>query len=603
MNKQRVIQIFLVLFFVSLLLAPAAMKQFESWQSEQAPDNADEIVERYGFHLEEVSNEIGVDFVHVRPELDSKIEHINPQIASVGASVSVSDVNNDGYPDFYLTNSEYGTQNALYINQGDGTFENRAGEMGVADLNIEGSGVSMGSVWGDLNNDGFEDLVVYKWGRPELFLNESGSQFTRITDTAGLPQWMNANTAVWMDYNNDGLLDLFLGGYYHEDVNFWNLESTRIMPDSYEYATNGGRNFLMKNNGNGTFTDVTEETGLLDTRRWSLAASAADLNGSGYIDLVVANDYGVDELYLNQNGKTFLNASESAGIGFIPKSGMSVSFGDVMNRGQLSIYITNISEAGVLMQGNNLWVPSRQASAEELEFQNLAGNLGVEIGQWGYSGKLLDLNNDGNLDLYVANGFVSDEPNTDYWYDYTKVVGGNRNVIIDANNWPAMNGRTFSGYQTNKIWMNDGAGRFREVSSAVGGALNLDSRAIAAVDIDLDGSQDMIVANQNGPVKIYRNRVREDHNWISFNLEGTISNHSAIGATIRLIWDEDGRQVIKEVSGGDAFSSQSQRAVHFGLKQKESVDRVEIRWPSGSVQTIENPEINNIHTIAEPRDV
>jgi hypothetical protein len=183
------------------------------------------------------------------------------------------------------------------------------------------------------------------------------------------------------------------------------------------------------------------------------------------------------------------------------------------------------------------------------------------------------------------------------------VVGGNRNVIIDANNWPAMNGRTFSGYQTNKIWMNDGAGRFREVSSAVGGALALDSRAIAAVDIDLDGSQDMIVANQNGPVKVYRNRVREDYNWISFDLKGTASNRSAIGAIVRLVWDEDGRQVIKEVSGGDAFSSQSQRAVHFGLKEKQSVDRVEIRWPSGTLQTIEYPEVNKIHTIAEPRDV
>ena len=600
MNKQRVIQIIVVMFFVGLLLVPTAMKQFENWRAEEAPDNADEIVDRYGFYLDEVSGEIGVDFRHVRPDLDSKIEHINPQIASVGASVSVSDVNNDGYPDFYLTNSEYGTSNALYVNQGDGTFVDRAVEMGVADINIEGTGVSMGSVWGDINNDGFEDLVVYKWGRQELFLNESGAGFTRITDTAGLPEWMNANTAVWFDYNSDGYLDLFIGGYYHEDIDFWNLATTRIMPDSYEYATNGGRNFLMKNNGDNTFSDVTEETGLLETRRWTLAASAADLNGSGYSDLVLANDYGVDELFINKNGERFVNASESAGIGFIPKSGMSVSFGDVMNRGELSIYITNISEAGVLMQGNNLWVPSRRSTGDEIEFQNLAGNFGVEIGQWGYSGKLLDLNNDGHLDLYVANGFVSDEPNTDYWYDYTKVVGGNRNVIIDANNWPAMNGRTFSGYQANKIWLNDGAGRFREVSSAVGGTLELDSRSIAAADLDLNGTLDLIVANQNGPVKVYRNRVDEAHNWIAFDLEGTKSNKSAIGATVRLIWE--GKQKIKEVSGGDAFSSQSQRAVHFGLEEMDSVDSVEIRWPSGTVQTLENPDINTVHSITEPQD-
>jgi hypothetical protein len=280
---------------------------------------------------------------------------------------------------------------------------------------------------------------------------------------------------------------------------------------------------------------------------------------------------------------------------------MSVSFGDVMNRGELSIYITNISEAGVLMQGNNLWVPSRRSPEDDLEFQNLAGNLGVEIGQWGYSGKLLDLNNDGHMDLYVANGFVSDEPDTDYWYDYTKVVGGNRNVIIDANNWPAMNGRTFSGYQTNKIWLNDGAGRFREVSSAVGGTLDLDSRSVAAADIDLNGTLDLIVANQNGPVKIYQNRVSDSHNWISFRLEGTRSNRSAIGATVRLSW-EDG-QKIKEVSGGDAFSSQSQREVHFGLDERSQIDSVEIRWPSGSVQTITSPEINMIHTVTEPTDV
>lgn len=601
MDKNRWIQIVVILFFVSLLMAPTAIKQFEKWQNGDELHDIDEGLDRYGFYLEEVSGQMGINFNHVRPQLDDKIEHINDQIASVGASVSIADVNNDGLPDIYLTNSEFGTLNALYINQGDGTFEDRAAELGVADLNREGSGVSMGSVWGDINNDGFEDLFVYKWGRPELYLNDEGNGFINITETSGLPEWINANTAVWLDFNNDGNLDLFIGGYYHEEVNFWNLSSTRIMPDSYEYATNGGRNYLFQNQGDGTFVDVTEETGLLGTRRWTLAASAADLNDSGFPDLVLANDYGVDELFINQNGGSFENAGESTGMGFIPKSGMSVSFGDINNTGQLSIYVTNISESGVLMQGNNLWVPPSRSTPGRLQYQNLAGNLGVEIGQWGYAGKFTDLNNDGNLDLYVANGFVSDEPNTDYWYDYAKVVGGNRSVIIDANNWPAMNGRTFSGYQTNKIWVNDGAGRFREVSSAVGGKLDLDSRAIAVADLDQNGTLDFVVANQNGPVKVYKNHVKEDHNWISFQLEGTKSNRSAIGAVVRLFWDD--KQKKMEISGGDAFSSQSQRSAHFGLGEFQQVDKVEIRWPSGAVQTIENPEINRLHLITEPKGV
>lgn len=600
MDRKQVVQVIVALFFISLLLAPAAIKQFQEFQVDDTPANLEEIISRYGFYLQEATEEFGIEFTHVRPELDDKIEHINPQIASVGASVSVADVNNDGLQDLYFTNSEYGEQNALFINRGDGTFDERAEAMGVANVNREGTGVSMGAIWGDINNDGYDDLFVYKWGRPELYLNQEGNEFIRVTDQAGLPEWMNANTAVWLDYNNDGYIDLFIGGYYHEDVDFWNLTSTRIMPDSYEYATNGGRNYLLENRGDGSFVDVSEEAGILETRRWTLAAAAADLNGSGYPDLVLANDYGVDEFFLNKGGDTFENVSEDVGIGFIPKSGMSVAFGDILNQGELSIYITNISEAGVLMQGNNLWVPSRQSTDELPKFRNLAGNMGVDIGQWGYSGRFVELNNDGNLDLYVANGFVSDEPNTDYWYDYTKVVGGNRNVIIDADNWPAMNGRTFSGYQTNKIWINDGAGRFREVSAAVGGGLDLDSRSVAYADLDNNGSLDIIVANQNGPATVYRNLIDESRNWISFRLVGTRSNKSAIGATAILHWENHQKKQV--VSGGDAFSSQSQRPLHFGLGNSSDVKKVEILWPSGNRQIIDNPAVNKMHTIIEPTD-
>ncbi|MEX0647918.1 MAG: CRTAC1 family protein [Balneolaceae bacterium] len=597
MNRDFIIKIIVGLIFLMLLSVPYAMKKADAFFNTEFFENRSDVIERYGFYLDDVTSEAGVDFVHRRAIVDDMLHHILPQISSVGASVSVADFNNDGHPDFYLTNSEFGTHNALYKNNGDGTFTDIAGELGLADLNSFEQGASMGSIWGDINNNGYEDLLIYRWGKPELFINNGEEGFTRVTEQAGLPVHINANTAIWFDYNNDGYLDLFIGGYFHEDVNLFDLKDSRMMPDSYEYATNGGRNYLLKNRGDGTFEDVSDQAGITNTRRWTLAAGSADIDGSGWPDLVLANDYGVDEILFNQNGETFISGGEQAGIGFVPKSGMSVSFGDVLNQGELSIYITNISEAGVLMQGNNLWVPSRRANGEIPRYRNVAGNMGVEIGEWGYGGKFVDFNNDGNIDIYVANGYVSDEPGTDYWYDYAKVVGGNRSIIMDAGNWPAMNNRTFSGYQTNKIWLNDGAGRFREVARVTGGALNLDSRSVAYADFFGNGAMDLIVANQHSEVKLYKNSTDERRNWVGFQLEGIQSNRSAIGAEVIVEWD--GKRQKKIITGGDAFSSQSQRPLHFGLGYAGQVDRVEIRWPSGEVMEIEQPELNRYHVITE----
>lgn len=589
-----------IIIFVMLLSVPFGIKKYDEVVNAVFLGEMSEVIERYGFYLEDVTDQIGVNFIHQRATVDEKLHHILPQISSVGASVSIVDFNNNGLQDFYLTNSEFGAQNALYKNLGNGTFIDVAEEMGIADLNILGLGASMGAIWGDYNNSGYEDLFLYRWGRPELFRNDEGTGFTRVTEIAGLPNHINANTAIWLDYNNNGYLDLFIGGYYHEDVNLFDLADTRMMPDSYEYATNGGLNYLFENQGDGTFKDVSEEVGIQSTRRWTLASSAADLNDSGFPDIILANDYGVDEIFINEGGKSFFSVGQDAGIGFVPKSGMSVGIGDILNQGRYSIYITNISEAGVLMQGNNLWVPGRETGSVP-RYRNLAGNMGVEIGDWAYGGIFVDFNNSGYIDLYVANGYVSDEPDTDYWYDYSRVVGGNRNVIIDAVNWPAMEGRTFSGYQTNKIWLNDGAGRFREVGRSVGGNVAMDSRAVAYADLFGDGSLDIIVANQNQTVTVYKNHVTPDHNWIGFRLIGDKSNKSAIGATLLLYWD--GKISKKFVSGGDGFSSQSQRTVHFGLGQVESVDKLEIIWPSGIVQVIDRPDLNRNHTIEEPSNV
>ena len=217
-----------------------------------APSAADE-PGRFGFHLQEVARDVGVDFVHQAPTFDPQLGHIMPQVASTGASVAVADFDRDGWQDFYLTNSAENSHNRLYRNNGDGRFTDVAVQLGVADVNRTGTGVSMGAVWGDYDNDGYEDLLVYKYGGPLLFHNDGGKGFTDVSARAGLPKWVNANSATWLDFDRDGRLDLFIAGYWADGVNLWRLETTRIMPESFEYANNGGRKYLLRNGGDGTF--------------------------------------------------------------------------------------------------------------------------------------------------------------------------------------------------------------------------------------------------------------------------------------------------------------------------------------------------------------
>jgi enediyne biosynthesis protein E4 len=528
--------------------------------------------------------------------LDPQLANIMPQVASMGASVSIVDFDRDGWPDIYVTSSKEGAKNALYHNMNDGTFEDVAEEMGIADVNRPGTGVSMGAVWGDYDNDGYEDLLLIKWGKPELFHNDAGHGFTRVTDQVGLPAWINANTALWFDYDGDGLLDFFIGGYYNENVDLWHLSSTKMMPDSFEYAKNGGRKYLFHNLGNGKFEEVSAKAGI-NSRRWALASAAADLRGTGHPDLFVANDYGVSELYFN-DGHSFHEVGQQTGVGFAPKSGMNASFGDILNQGRYAVYVSNISEDGVLIQGNNLWVPKEGSDGNNLVYENLARDFGVELGGWSFGAQFGDLNNDGTLDLYLTNGYVSLDHNHSYWYDFSKIAGGHSAIINDAKNWPAMEGRSLSGYQTKHVWLNDGSGKFVDVAQAVGVTDTYDGRAVALVDLWNRGVLDVVVANQRGPLLIYKNTVTPENQWIEFDLEGTKSNHSAIGAQVTLFWN--GQHQVQEVSGGSGFAAQNQRRLHFGLGKSPHVEKAVIRWPSGKIQTIDNPAPGQIHAIKEP---
>jgi hypothetical protein len=598
-------QLFFVLVFGGVLGSVFVYKHFS------APGDPERLsreaaLAKYGFYLEEVAKRCGIDFTHEAPaQLDSRLDHILPIIASMGASVSVVDFDRDGWPDLYVVNSREGSKNRLYRNNHDGTFTDVAEKLGVADLNRPGTGACMGAIWGDFDNDGYEDLLVYRWGRPELFHNDRGKGFTRVTDKAGLPRWINANSAVWLDYNRDGYLDLFIAGYWRDDINLWKLDSTEIMPESFEYANNGGRKYLLRNRGKDKagkwlgFEDVTEAAGIT-SRRWTLAVAATDLRGTGYPDLVLANDYGINEFYANHGGKKFVEIGKQTGVGDRPKSGMSVSFGDVYNQGRFAIYTTNITEPGVLLQWNNLWVPDRHTAGDELRYQNHADALGVAKGGWSWGAQLGDLNNDGRMDLFLTNGYISANPNEKYWYDYSLIAGAQKAIISDARRWPAMKGRSLGGYQPKCVWLNRG-GKLDDICQAVGVTDTYDGRAVVLVDLWNRGVLDVVCANQKGPLLVYKNTVTKDNDWVQLELKGTRSNRSAIGAQVKLYWN--GQVQIQDVSGGNGYASQNQRRLHFGLGKGARIERAEIRWPSGQTQTVPAAqiELRKNNPIVEPQ--
>src|SRR5258707_1293707 len=428
-------------------------------------------------HLSEVARASGIEFVHQSPTLDPKVQHIAAHIAALGAGVSVSDVDNDGWPDLYFTSSRFGAPNALYRNNHDGTFHDVAEEAGLADLNRPGEGVSMGAVWGDYDNDGLEDVLVYKWGYPQLFHNLGHLKFEDVTAQSGLRTWMNSNSAVWIDFNDDGLPDLYL-----------------------------------------------------------------------------ANDYGPEELYLNKAGTRF--EAVSAGLGDDSKSGMAVAIGDVYNRGRHDAFVTNISEKGFLFQGNNL----RLNFLKELgRFDEVATGVVADAG-WAWGAQFGDLNNDGMLDLFVANGFISADSTRSYWYAMSKIAGAQGNIFEDAKNWPPIGTASLSGYERSRVLLNRGQAGFVDVAQEAGVTDLLDGRGVAMADLFNRGLLDVVVANEKGRALVYKNTANPSH-WIELKLVGTSSNRSAIGAEVTAEIGP-GRQR-QGVDGGAGVCRQNERRARF----------------------------------------
>jgi hypothetical protein len=551
-----------------------------------APDPA-----RPGFMFHDVTAASGIRFIHRRPTFDPKIANVEPHVAALGASVSIGDFDGDGWPDLYFTNSRFGQPNALYRNRGDGTFADVAAEAGVADVNRAGEGSSMGSVWGDFDNDGREDLLVYRYGYLALFRNVDGKRFQDVTEAAGLHCWVNSNGAVWFDFDRDGLLDLYVTAYFRSDIDLWNLKTTQIMHDSFEFADNGGKNLLFHNLGNGKFEDVTDRMGVGSTR-WTLAAASADFDDDGWPDLYLANDYGPEELFLNDHGQRFVPTP--AGLNTSSKSGMAVALGDAFNRGRLDAFVTNISERGYLFQSNNLRL-NRLTDARR--FVNVAEGEIADAG-WAWGAQFGDFNNDGTNELFVANGFISAAPNTSYWYAMSKIAGANGRLFEDARTWPAFGNASLSGYEQSRVYLSRGVAGWTDVAERVGVTDVYDGRAVALADLANRGALDVVVANQNQPAIVYRTTTDSSNHWIAFKLVATRSDRSAIGAEVTVEAGELRQRRI--VDGGMGFASQNDRRLHFGVGHRDWVDRVIVRWPSGTEQVLQHQLVNQWITVTEP---
>jgi hypothetical protein len=285
----------------------------------------------------------------------------------------------------------------------------------------------------------------------------------------------------------------------------------------------------------------------------------------------------------------------TAGLESESKSGMSVTVGDVFNRGRLDVFVTNISARGYLFQNNNLRM---NQLADRGRFTNVADAVVADAG-WAWGAQFGDLNNDGSGELFVANGFISADERASYWYEMSKISGAHQRLFEDARTWPAFGDMSLSGYERSRVFMGSGLGGWVDVAAAVGVDDRYDGRAVAFADLSNRGVLDVIVANQNQPAILYRNHPDTTNHWIAFQLEGTRSNRSAIGAEV--VVESGGLTLRRVVDGGLGFASQNDRRLHFGLGALDRVDRVEIHWPAGRLQVLANPVVDELHSVIEPR--
>jgi hypothetical protein len=479
---------------------------------------------------------------------------------TTGAGCAFLDYDNDGWMDIYLVNSGkcdfYDPQpplrNALYKNNRDGTFTDVTEASGVP-----GGGYGMGVAVGDYDGDGFPDLYVTQYGRSILYHNNGNGTFTDVTEHAGVaaPGW--SSSAVWFDYNNDGRLDLFVCRFVDFDKSknlFCGDKNTGeryyCIPRVYPPA----RSWLFHNNGDGTFRDVSQETGIAKVLGKAWGVVATDINNDGWLDLFVANDTVPNFLFVNRKGR-FNELALEAGVAYSQdgraRSGMGVDSGDFDDDGWQDLFVSNVDQEMYSLYRNN----------HDLTFDDVAGPQGIGkitrlMSGWGV--KFFDYDNDGNLDLFIANGHPDD-----------KIEKHSSHVA----------------YQEPMLVFHNTGRAFENVSGSAGTAIteSYAARGLAIGDFDNDGAVDVLVAVSNASPVLLKNTAAAGNHWLGVKLIGKKANPDAIGA--RLTWTAgDLRRNRLKVGGGSYLSSHDPREV-LGIGPRTKIDRLEIQWPQPSTTT------------------
>ena len=500
---------------------------------------------------------------------------------TTGAGCAFLDYDNDGWMDIYLVNSgscdfydpKPPLRNALYHNNRDGTFTDETVKAGVP-----GGGYGMGAAAGDFDGDGWVDLYVTQYGRSILYHNNGDGTFTDVTEKAGVaaPGWNTS--AVWFDYDNDGRLDLFVCRFVDFDMSknqFCGIRSSELRHYCTPKVYKPMPSWLFHNNGDGTFSDVSNQSEIARSPGKAWGVVATDINNDGWMDLFVANDTVANFLFANRGKGRFEEIALRAGVGYSAdgreRSGMGIDSADYDQDGWMDLFVSNLDHEMYSIYHNN-----HDESFDDMALGTGLGQTTLLMSGWGL--KFFDYNNDGNLDLFLANGHPDDKIESiaaDVFYEEP--------LLLFRNN--------------GKGWENV------SVQSGPIFSRRLAARGMAIGDFNNDGAVDVLVAVNNGAPLLLRNNVGQRNHWLGVRLVGKKANQDAIGAL--LTWQaSDLKRSRLKVSGGSYLSSHDPREV-LGIGNRPRIDWLEIKWPqpSGAVERLVNPPIDRYITVVEGQGI